>query len=318
MRIGQNPAKFVNSVAQPAEITVTVVSCVPFLSGFYEQSKEVLIACLNSLHQNTDLPFDLMVFDNHSCPEVQKYLTEAYHEGIIQYLVLSDKNIGKIGAWNYMFGAAQGKFVAFADSDIYFRAGWLPASLVLFDTFPNVGMVTGRPIRTPDQFSEATLSWGKGQGKGVYEEGAFLKWEVFVEHADSIGQPREDALQQYKTGLDHRFSYHNQIAYSGAAHFQFLTQKSVISKIMPLPSEKPMRGERAFDISVNQLGYLRLCTEQAFVVHMGNRLPKGELAPSLVRRHHPLLKNLAKLPVIRQILLWSYNQIFKLYFDHPE
>jgi glycosyltransferase involved in cell wall biosynthesis len=318
MRIGQNPAKFVDTVAQPTEITVTVVSCIPFLSGYYEQSKDVLKACLYSLHQNTDQPFDLMVFDNHSCPEVQQFLIEAYQQNIIQYLVLSDKNIGKIGAWNYMFGAAQGEFIAFADSDIFFRPGWLSASLALFDAFPNVGMVTGRPLRTPDQFSEATLSWGRNQGKDVYEEGAFLKWEVFVEHTDSIGVSREDAQQQYKTGMEHRFSYHNQIAFSGAAHFQFLTRKTVLSKVMPLPSEKPMRGERGFDIAVDKLGYLRLCTEQAYVLHMGNRVPPGEDIHPPVRRHYAILSTLAHLPGIRHALLWLYNQIFRLYFHKSE
>jgi GT2 family glycosyltransferase len=318
MRIGQNPAKFVNTVAQPADITVTVVSCIPFLSGYYEQSKEVLQACLNSLHQNTDKPFDLMVFDNHSCPEVQQYLMEAYQQGIIQYLVLSDKNIGKIGAWNYMFGAAQGNYIAFADSDIYFRSGWLSASLALFDAFPNVGMVTGRPLRTADQFSEATLSWGRSQGSDVYKEGAFLDWDIFVEHTDSIGVSREEALQQYESGTEHRMHYKDQVAYSGAAHFQFLTRKSVLSQVMPLPSEKPMRGERAFDIAVDKLGYLRLCTEQAYVLHMGNRVPEGEVGHSPTRRQPAFIRILAHLPGIRHFLLWSYNQIFKLYFHRME
>ncbi|MDO9130434.1 MAG: glycosyltransferase family A protein, partial [Anaerolineales bacterium] len=141
MRVGHNPARFVEKVAQPAEVTVTVVNCIPFLSGYYEQSLEVLKACLISIHANTPEAHDLMVFDNHSCREVRQYLQEAYEQGIIQYLVLSDKNIGKIGAWNFMFGAAQGKYVAFADGDVAFRPGWLSASLALFEAFPNVGMV---------------------------------------------------------------------------------------------------------------------------------------------------------------------------------
>src|SRR5512137_1565174 len=131
MRVGHNPARFVEKVAQPAGITVTVVSCIPFLSGYYEQSLDVLKACLNSIHENTPELHDLMLFDNHSCPEVRQYLQEAYDQGVIQYLVLSDKNIGKIGAWNFMFGAAQGEYVVFSDSDILYRPGWLAASLEL-------------------------------------------------------------------------------------------------------------------------------------------------------------------------------------------
>jgi len=49
MRVGHNPARFVEKVAQPAEITVTVVNCIPFLSGYYEQSLEVLKKVIDSL-----------------------------------------------------------------------------------------------------------------------------------------------------------------------------------------------------------------------------------------------------------------------------
>ncbi len=50
MRVGQNPARFVEKVAQPAEITVAVVNCIPFLSGYYEQSLEVLKVVVDSLN----------------------------------------------------------------------------------------------------------------------------------------------------------------------------------------------------------------------------------------------------------------------------
>ena len=111
MRVGHNPARFVEKVAQPAEITVAVVNCIPFLSGYYEQSLEVLKVVVESLHATREPahPYDVMVFDNHSCAEVREYLKEASDQGKIQYLVLSDTNIGKIGAWNFMFGAAAGQ-----------------------------------------------------------------------------------------------------------------------------------------------------------------------------------------------------------------
>ena len=35
MRIGQNPAKFVKTVAQPERITVAVLNYIPLLSGYY-------------------------------------------------------------------------------------------------------------------------------------------------------------------------------------------------------------------------------------------------------------------------------------------
>ena len=80
MRVGHNPARFVVKVPQPAEITVAVVNCIPFLSGYYEQSLEVLKAVVESLHATREPahPYDVMVFDNRSCAEVRKYLKEGY------------------------------------------------------------------------------------------------------------------------------------------------------------------------------------------------------------------------------------------------
>lgn len=318
MRVGQNPAKFVDTVAQPADITICVVNFIPFLSGFYEHSLDVLKTCLNSLHANSGIPCDVIVFDNHSCEEVRQYLVATFEQGVIQYLVLSEKNIGKIGAWNYMFGAAQGRVVAFNDGDIFFRPGWLSESLALLDSFPNVGMVTARPLRTPDQFSQATLLWGRQQSRKVYQEGTFLDWNTYLEHTDSIGLPREEAKKQYDQGQDHKFSYNGHQAYAGAAHFQFLTRKEVLGKIMPLPSEKPMRGERAFDIAVDSLGLLRLCTDQPYVLHLGNRLPPEFASTVQPRRISPGLKRIAHLPGIQHVLLWLYNRIFQIYFHNVE
>ncbi|MHB1482224.1 MAG: glycosyltransferase family 2 protein, partial [Bellilinea sp.] len=99
MRIGQNPAKYVNSVAKPERITVAVLNYIPFISGFYAETLEVLKLCLASARKDAGLPFDLMVFDNGSCPEVQDWLLGEQRAGNIQYLLLSGKNLGKGGAW---------------------------------------------------------------------------------------------------------------------------------------------------------------------------------------------------------------------------
>jgi len=319
MRVGQNPAKFVKSVAQPADVTVTLVSCIPFIGGFYEQSLNILRESIYSIHNNTERPFDLMVFDNHSCREVRAFFTETYEQGIIQYLILSDTNIGKIGAWNFMFGAAQGKYIAFSDSDIYFRPGWLKASLELFESFPNVGMVTGRPMRTPEEFSSATLEWGRRQDVPglLFEEGTFLDWDTFYEHTKSLGHSEADAKSDYNSGKDYRVSYDNKYAFVGANHFQFLTKKEILEEIFPLTSEKPMRGERSFDIAINELGYLRLSTCTPLVLHMGNQLTEtGGERPKHLKKSW--LISLLWIPVIRRILLRIYGIIFHIYFNYVD
>lgn len=318
MRVGHNPARFVEKVAQPAAITVTVVNCIPFLSGYYEQSLDVLKACLDSIHKNTPELHDLMVFDNHSCREVRQYLQEAYEQGIIQYLLLSDKNIGKIGAWNCMFGAAQGEYIVFSDGDISFRPGWLTASLELFEVFPDVGMVTARPYRASQKYSEATFEWARKQESGVFEEGAFLDWETVWEHGRSIGVAEQQARESYSKGKDYRLTYRGKTAYIGASHFQFMARRALLQKIIPLPSEQPMRGERALDMAVNEMGCLRLTTEKPLVVHMGNRLSGSVPATDPKPKKRTLLQRLLWLPAIRRPLLWLNNRIFRLYFLNVE
>ncbi len=314
MRVGHNPARFIEKVAQPAEITVGVVNCIPFLSGYYEHSLDVLKEVVESLHVTREPahPYDVMVFDNRSCAEVREYLKEVSDQGKIQYLVLSDTNIGKIGAWNYMFGAAAGQYIVFSDGDVAFRPGWLSASLGLFETYPNVGMVTARPLRTPMEFSTATLDWARQAG--VLEAGRFLDWGTFWEHVESLGRDEAESRKDYETGSEYRLNYGGQTAFIGATHFQFMARRDVLQKIIPLPSEQPMRGERALDIAINAMGLLRLTTSQPLVRHLGNLPPVVPGQPAPAPRKKSLLRRILHLPVIRHFLLWLNNQIFRLYF----
>lgn len=321
MRVGHNPARFVETVAQPAGITVAVVNCIPFLSGYYAQGLDVLKAVVESLDatRETAHPYDVMLFDNHSCAEVRDYLKQAAEAGKIQYLILSDTNVGKIGAWNAMFGAAQGEYVVFSDGDVAFRPGWLSASLELFAAFPDVGMVTARPLRSAMEYSSATLDWAHKQPAGVYAEGQFLDWECYWEHARSTGFSEERARAEFPQGRDHRLTRGGKTAFIGATHFEFMARGELLKQIIPLPSEQPMRGERALDVAVNERGYLRLLTDKPYVWHMGNTLPEaaGTTAASQTKRKS-LLRRLLWLPFVRRPLLWLNNRIFRLYFFNVE
>src|SRR5574340_1319255 len=54
MRIGQNPAKYVEDVAKPERVTVAVLNYIPFLSGFYAEALDVLKLCLSSARENAN------------------------------------------------------------------------------------------------------------------------------------------------------------------------------------------------------------------------------------------------------------------------
>ena len=197
MRVGQNPAKSIDQVAQPADITVAIVTYIPYLGGYYAESLDVLKACLGSLWAHTDLPYDLLVFDNASCPEVRAYLSDAQQQGKIQFLVASDQNIGKGGAWNLIFGGAPGKIIAYADSDIYFYPGWLSALVQVLESTPKAGMVTGMPLWSPLEFSTSTIQWAESDPEARLERGELLPWEDYWRHLRSLGYDEESSRGYY-------------------------------------------------------------------------------------------------------------------------
>lgn len=312
MRVGQNPAKSTKEVPQPRTVTVALVTYIPFLSGFYAQSLDILKACLDSLWQKTQIDYDLLVFDNASCAEVRAYLSSAHQQGKIQYLVFSEQNIGKGGAWNFIFQAAPGEIIAYADSDISFSPGWLAVSLKILDSFPNAGMVTARPMRSPEEFYTNSLEWAR-QAKDIsLENGVFIDWEDYRQHVFSLGTNETEAREWYESRTDWRVTRDNISALISAAHFQFSAKKAVLQQFVPFNMDRPMGQVRMLDERLNDAGYLRLCTTTTYVQHMGNRITEdGQLAQK--SRRTGSQKKLSNIPVVRRTLLWIYDRIFELY-----
>lgn len=313
MRIGQNPAKAVNQVVQPERVTVAIVTYIPFIGGYYAESLDVLKACLGSLWENTGMPFDLLVFDNASCPEVRAYLLEAEQQGRIQYLTLSNRNVGKGGAWNFIFGAAPGEYLAYADSDIYFFPGWLSAQLKVLETFENAGMVTGLPLWSPDEFSTATVRWAQEEPEARLERGRFLPWEDYWRHARSLGRDEAEARAHFETCQDLVLFYRGEKYYVGAGHFQFVARRQVLQNLLPIPSNRPMGEVRSLDIGINERGYLRLSTPKWWVQHMGNTrqgIPAGATLSPAPRR----AGQRALWKPFRRLLVWVYNKTFDILY----
>ena len=317
MRIGQNPAKSMGKVTQPKDVTVAVLSYIPTLGGYYQESLDVLKVCLKSIIQNTRIPYDLMVFDNASCRPVKDYLLGLQQEGHIQYLVLSEKNIGKAGAWNFIFGSAPGKYIAYADSDVYHHPGWLEPQIKLLERFPHTGMVTGMPMWTPEEFSTSTVSWAEKSAGISLSRGKFLDWEDYWKHSQSLGADIKEARAHYKNIENIVISQGDCQLFVGAAHFQFVSQKAMLNRLLPIPSNKPMGEVRMLDVAMNEAGYLRFCTKDWWVEHMGNTLDFRENGGLPHHKFTPQSKtrlSLWKMGFSRRIVSWLYHKTFEILY----
>jgi glycosyltransferase involved in cell wall biosynthesis len=316
MRAGQNPAKFIDKVGRPERITVGVLNYIPFQAGYFVESLDVLRACLDSLRANTEEAHDLFVFDNGSAPEVVEALEQLHAQGMIDYLLLAGRNLGKGGAWDVLFPAAPGEILAYADGDVLFRKGWLPAALKILESFPRVGMVSCRPMRTDPDLTTTTLRWAETEPAVALERGSFIPWETFREHDVNLGQPEADVRRRFETTQDLRLTFRGASAMAGAVHWQFVGYKSVLGSALPLSLDRPMGQVRSLDARLNEAGYLRLMTPEAWVRHMGNAVPqearRGSRVGSTARPGRGA--RILSWGPVRRLLLAIHNQIFRWYF----
>jgi glycosyltransferase involved in cell wall biosynthesis len=320
MRAGQNPAKFIDQVGHAERITVAILTHIPYLHGYYKDALDVLSVSLQSLREHTGLPYELLVFDNGSGGETVEQLYRYRREGLINYLMLSTRNLGKGKAWEVIFNAAPGEIIAYADSDVYYSPGWLRAGLDLLETYPRAGMVTCRPLRTLPELYSSSLAWAQGDPDAQLEQGAFIPWQVFREHDLNLGQEEAQIRARFEQTQDVRVRYRDHVALLGAGHWQFIARKDVLSQLTPLGIERPLGEDRKLDQKLNANNYLRLMTIEPFVRHLGNVLPadlsdrplKPETAVS--RRDLSFFQRTLRLRPVRFILMAIYNRIFRWYF----
>lgn len=284
-RTGRHPLKgVVEAPKMTNKLTITTIVYIPTLSGYWQESLEIFQLFIDSLYKNTIQPFDLMVFDNGSCSEVQEYLLNLRNSGRIQFLILSQFNLGKTGALSILLTTASGDFVTYADSDLFFLPGWLDNTLNIFNTFPKAGKVTALPIvmNTSSEifekiFSNALVDATKDPSITI-EAGVLVPEDLLNAHRLSLGE----TIEQYQTRIQKRKDLllrkdNCEVLISGADH-QFTIKRSAIDSILPLKNEHPeVKGDAIYtpilEHRLAEAGYWQLSTPGYYVHHMGNHVP---------------------------------------------
>lgn len=301
------------TLPQPQRVTVAVLNYIPYQEGYFSESFAVLRCCLGSILANTKLPYDLMVFDNGSCVEVKQYLLELQAAGEIQYLVFSEKNVGKGGAWEFIFNAAPGDILAYSDNDAYFYEGWLEESLRVLETYPQVGMVTARPLRTIPELSTSTIAWAEKTPQVTVETGDFISYQDYYEFSSTLGYTDEKLKQEYENKTDTRLTYKNVEAFVGANHFQFTGWKKTLQECLPFDMQKPLGQVRQLDERLNEAGYLRLMINKPLIQNMSNRVPTEKPTSKAIGKKKKV--RLRDNAVIKKVLLRIHDWIFSLYYE---
>lgn len=324
MRVGINPARGKVSSYRPARVTAIVITYIPALEGYFRQRLDILKATLTSIRR-TNEPFDLLVFDNASCQPVRDYLLEMQRGGHIDYLLLSRRNIGKIGAFQVAFAAAPGEMIAYSDDDILFYPGWLEAQLQILETFPKAGMVSGLPVRDASTYACQTLEafaaqpWSEIEVRR--EQRIPDEWEA--DWARSTGRNPQKHLDATADHLDWVFRIGDVEAIGGASHFQFIAPKTLLLEVLPKDWSGQLMGQmRELDMAIDRLGFLRLATVERYVRHIGNVISADiaeeirSLGINAEEAFRPVPRHwLLRIPGMGRLLWALYNRLF--YILHP-
>lgn len=338
-RIGRHPLKVTGMPDdfKPERITVATIVHIPTLSNYWAESLNVLRLFFQSLFASTDLPFDLMVFDNGSCTEVQDYLLGLRRDGRIQYLILSEHNLKKLGALNFLLSAAPGEYVAYADSDVYFLPGWLETSLKVLEAFPEAGKVTALPIVGGDvtKITPELYEFAVKDPSIKVETGRIVPDQYIQAHQISIGKDLAIFISAHADRNDAVFTRNGIRAFYSTADFQFTMTRWAVQSVMPLRIENDSEYfdpiySPILEIRLAQAGIWQLSTPDYLVHHMGNRVPdlRAELPwlenvpeisaagepPRLRRNHkrsrHGLLQSTAVRKMLKKVNTLSYRLLY--------
>lgn len=336
-RVGRHPLKqkkIIEQQVEPRSITITTIVYIPSLEGYWQDSLNVLKIFFDTLIKNTDEEFDLMVFDNGSCQKVISFLIDLKNDGIIQFLILSSKNLKKLGALDYLLRSATGDLISYSDSDVLFLPGWLTESKKILDNFPEAAKVTAIPIAGGDttKISEESYLEAEKDRTIKIKTGKIIPDKLIEAHSLSIGKTMEQFNNDHLDRIDTLLIRGKYQAFLSTADFQFTLRKNALKNILPLKIEHesdyydPIYSP-ILEKKLNQFGWWQLSLNQYLIHHMGNSVPdldseipwlnNENISAQSNNNEHNTLKKLSIFnstrirTLLKKINTWTYKKLYE-------
>lgn len=268
MRVGNNPNKTATAHSF-GKVIASVVTYLPVAGGYHKDRLKVVKCSLETMRRNAGMDCEILVWDNGSYPSFTQWLKYEYEP---DYLILAP-NMGKLNARTAIIKMLPPEtIIAAADDDMFYYPNWLKAQVEVLNHFPNVGTVSGWPVRTQFRFhNAATLKWGKENN--CLEYGRWISEQEDKDFCSSIG--REYSFQVATTAKekDARLVWKGKTVYATGHHCQLV---GYAGRLAPLVDYSPlaMGSERPFEQAIDRAGMLRLTTFNRTTRHIGNVLDK--------------------------------------------
>lgn len=266
MRTGINPNRHAK-VSPPPPVVISVITHLPEMESDYHRNRlDVIKLCISSMTENAGMDASLLVWDNGSCADLVDWLR---YEAKPHYLVLSD-NVGKWQARSSilrMFPPAT--VIGISDDDMLFYPGWLHESMRILTIFPNVGVVSGYPVRTQFRWGcNNTRQWAL-KNAANFESGKLIPEQWDRDFCTSIGRSWEDQVRGTENDIEYRATYRGCTVYLTGHHCQFICYAG---RLLPFLSwsDEAMPDEKPFDQAIDNAGLLRLTTKERYARHIGN------------------------------------------------
>jgi hypothetical protein len=268
LRRGMNPMFLQQPPGYPPVMAVVITHLPEGQDLYHRERLPIIKTCIKSMMKFAGRDLPLMVWDNGSGPLLRNWLT-----GTLQpdWLILSP-NIGKPPARASIMRMVPAEtVVCVTDDDMLFYPGWLEAQLQILDTYPDVGAVSGWPIRYSFWVggNENTIIWGRENA--TVETGQFIPPEEDADYAVSVGTDPASWLRWHPEIEETIITYQGVRAFASSQHCQMIAKAGKLAPLCKYEIDKK-HGERGFDKAIDAAGLLRLTTEKRYTTHMGNIL----------------------------------------------